>query len=82
MSTAPRAPIGVVTGPAKVSVVRSPCTSVCKIDVATGFCEGCRRSLDEIAGWSAMDDAAKLAVWRLLRARRIAATAPLPPAAA
>lgn len=29
------------------------------MDAATGLCAGCSRSLDEIAGWSAMDAAAK-----------------------
>jgi uncharacterized protein len=31
--------------------VRSPCISVCVIDVPTGLCAGCYRTLDEIAGW-------------------------------
>jgi len=50
--------------------VPSPCTSVCRIDAATGWCEGCLRNLDEIAGWSTMDDSAKRAVWSLLPERR------------
>jgi predicted Fe-S protein YdhL (DUF1289 family) len=29
----------------------SPCTSVCRIDAATGWCLGCRRTLAEIADW-------------------------------
>jgi uncharacterized protein len=29
----------------------SPCTSVCRIDAATGWCIGCRRTLEEIADW-------------------------------
>lgn len=45
------------------SPVPSPCISVCRMDPATGWCEGCRRTIDEIAGWSAMDDAARRAVW-------------------
>jgi uncharacterized protein len=31
--------------------VASPCISVCVIDVPTGLCAGCYRTLDEIAGW-------------------------------
>jgi predicted Fe-S protein YdhL (DUF1289 family) len=43
--------------------VPSPCLSVCRIHPVTGWCEGCLRSLDEVAGWSRMDDAAKRVVW-------------------
>jgi predicted Fe-S protein YdhL (DUF1289 family) len=44
----------------------SPCISVCRMDAATGFCEGCFRTLDEIAAWGMMADADKRAVWRQL----------------
>ena len=50
--------------------IASPCNSVCRIDERTGLCEGCYRTLDEIAGWSAMVDKQKLAVRDLLRLRR------------
>ena len=50
--------------------VPSPCTNVCRIDPRTGWCEGCRRTLDEIAAWSTMTDEAKRAVWVQLRQRR------------
>ncbi len=49
--------------------VPSPCIDVCRIDAATGVCVGCRRTLDEIAAWSRMDDAGKRAVWALLPGR-------------
>ncbi|HEV3422754.1 MAG TPA: DUF1289 domain-containing protein [Paraburkholderia sp.] len=49
--------------------VPSPCINVCKMDQATGWCEGCLRTLDEIRGWSTYDDAAKRAVWDALDAR-------------
>ncbi|MDQ5896615.1 MAG: hypothetical protein RLZZ592_1495 [Pseudomonadota bacterium] len=48
---------------------RSPCTHVCRMDEATGWCLGCRRTLAEIAAWSAMDEAAREQVWRQLPAR-------------
>ena len=32
--------------------VPSPCISVCRMDAASGLCEGCLRTLDEIAAWS------------------------------
>jgi hypothetical protein len=50
--------------------VPSPCTNVCRINAASGYCEGCMRTLDEIAAWSRLDDEAKRAVWTLLPARR------------
>ena len=50
---------------------RSPCISVCRMDDATGWCEGCLRTLDEIAAWSVLDDAAKRAVWVELGRRRV-----------
>jgi predicted Fe-S protein YdhL (DUF1289 family) len=31
--------------------VASPCNRVCTIDQVTGYCAGCYRTLDEIAGW-------------------------------
>jgi predicted Fe-S protein YdhL (DUF1289 family) len=32
--------------------VHSPCIGVCKIDHVTGECQGCCRTITEIAGWS------------------------------
>jgi uncharacterized protein len=49
--------------------VPSPCISVCKLDSATEFCEGCFRTLDEIAAWSRLDDESKRAVWELIAQR-------------
>ena len=48
----------------------SPCISVCRIEAHTGWCEGCLRTLDEIAAWSLLDNAAKHAIWKLLPQRR------------
>jgi len=46
--------------------VPSPCISVCRMDAVTGWCEGCFRSLDEIAAWSRMDEAGKRDIWALI----------------
>lgn len=50
--------------------VQSPCINVCRMDAKSGLCEGCARTLDEIAAWSVMDDADKQAVWDQLPQRR------------
>lgn len=49
--------------------VASPCQSVCVMHPGTAWCEGCLRTLPEIAEWSRMDKPAKLAVWAQLPAR-------------
>ena len=54
------------------SRVPSPCIDVCRIDAASGWCEGCLRTIDEIAAWSALDDDAKRAVLAALPPRRTA----------
>lgn len=49
--------------------VPSPCISICRIDAASGLCEGCFRTLDEIGGWSLLADEDKRATWKLLELR-------------
>ncbi|MBI1907055.1 MAG: DUF1289 domain-containing protein [Rhodocyclales bacterium] len=58
------------TSPTPPARVASPCTSVCRIDDDSGLCAGCWRSIREIAGWSAMDDARRLQVLAAVAARR------------
>lgn len=50
--------------------VPSPCTNVCRMNDASGWCEGCFRTIDEIIAWAVLDDAERRAVWRQLEARR------------
>jgi len=57
---------------AAASTVPSPCISVCRMHAASGWCEGCLRTLVEIAAWSTLDDVGKRRVWKLLPARRAA----------
>ena len=52
--------------------VPSPCTSVCRMNADTGLCEGCFRTLDEIAAWSRMEEHEKRAVWQRLGQRKTA----------
>lgn len=52
--------------------VPSPCINICRIDAASGLCEGCLRNIDEIATWSLLDDEEKRAVWQRLQLRSVA----------
>jgi predicted Fe-S protein YdhL (DUF1289 family) len=51
--------------------VASPCISICRMDDATGWCEGCLRTIDEIAVWSLLDDEERRQVNAVLRQRRV-----------
>jgi predicted Fe-S protein YdhL (DUF1289 family) len=63
--------------------VKSPCINVCRMHAGTGWCEGCLRTIDEIAAWGGLDDRLKRELlaqlpqrrrhWRVLRADRAAA---------
>jgi predicted Fe-S protein YdhL (DUF1289 family) len=46
-----------------IAPVPSPCINVCRMNPATGLCDGCLRTIDEIANWSSFSDAAKRDVW-------------------
>nr|WP_236581972.1 DUF1289 domain-containing protein [Hydrogenophaga sp. BPS33] len=50
--------------------VPSPCISICKMNAATGWCDGCWRSIDEIVAWGRASDAQKLAIWEQIEARQ------------
>ncbi len=50
--------------------VPSPCISVCRMSEKTGLCEGCRRSLEEIARWANTDDADRRAILARIEQRK------------
>ena len=52
--------------------VPSPCISVCRMSAATGWCEGCFRTRDEIAAWSCADDDSKRGIWKIIEQRMAA----------
>ena len=52
-----------------VPVIESPCVDICVMDGATGWCLGCGRTIDEIAGWGERDAAARAAIMAELPAR-------------
>jgi len=59
-----------IFGSSEQAKVPSPCTDICRIDPASGWCEGCLRTLDEIAAWGNIDDAARREIWKRLPGRR------------
>ena len=52
------------------NAVPSPCISVCRMSPASGYCEGCHRTLAEIASWSGYSDGEKRAVLARLPSRK------------
>lgn len=56
-------PSGRYTTRAAIHAVPSPCVAICTMNPASEFCDGCQRTLDEIAAWPQMDNAAKRQVW-------------------
>ena len=40
-------------------MVKSPCIAVCKIDYESGYCIGCKRTIEEITNWSILSDQQK-----------------------
>ena len=55
--------------------IASPCVGVCAIEPRSGWCEGCLRTIDEIAAWGALDDRTRREIWKQLPARRAARAA-------
>lgn len=47
----------------------SPCILVCAIDMKTGYCSGCGRTRDEIAGWIGYSDSERQSIMDGLAAR-------------
>jgi predicted Fe-S protein YdhL (DUF1289 family) len=50
-------------------MIESPCVQICTLDVRSGICLGCGRTVDEIAGWIAMSGAERSRVMKELPAR-------------
>ena len=50
--------------------VPSPCVDVCQMDPQSGLCLGCRRTLQEIAGWLEMTPDEKLATLERVAVRK------------
>lgn len=60
--------------------ITSPCIRVCSVNPKTNWCDGCMRTLKEIATWSRLSDEERDAVTADLERRREIAAARLSPA--
>jgi uncharacterized protein len=49
--------------------VPSPCISVCVINPNSGLCEGCLRTLEEVAVWGQLPSAQQREVWQSIQVR-------------
>ena len=62
-----------------VRPVLTPCIGVCTLD-PVGYCDGCLRTGDEIAGWMSMSDAQRLHMMDVVlpaREARVTQAAPI-----
>ena len=55
-----------------VSEIPSPCIGVCAMNEATGLCEGCFRTIDEIRAWWDMEQQDKAQVMQEIEKRQAA----------
>ena len=51
------------------NAISSPCVKACTLDPVSKLCEGCGRSMAEIAGWGSLSEAERLAIMAKLRER-------------
>lgn len=63
-------PNGIYTTRAAIHAVPSPCVAVCTMNPASDFCDGCQRTIGEIAGWSEFSNDEKRQVWARIGQRR------------
>lgn len=52
-----------------MALIESPCILVCSMDLTTGYCFGCGRTREEIAGWIDMAPDERRQVMTVLPAR-------------
>jgi len=57
-----------------ICAMRTPCINVCVIDPVSEVCQGCLRTLDEIADWASYSDAERDQVMATLSQRAPADT--------
>ena len=52
-------------------MVKSPCVAVCKIDYESGYCIGCKRTIEEITNWSILNDQQKKKILTKVKSKNI-----------
>jgi hypothetical protein len=50
--------------------VPSPCINVCTMNPQSGLCNGCLRTINEIAQWSTASEQTKREIWVAILQRR------------
>lgn len=53
-----------------LTAIPSPCINICKMAEASGLCEGCWRTLDEIIAWGTASDEVKSVIWGKIEQRQ------------
>ena len=51
--------------------IPSPCTNVCRMSPDTGWCEGCQRTIEEIARWGSTTDEDRRSILAAVAERRV-----------
>ncbi len=52
-------------------MIPSPCRYICQMDPVSKLCQGCFRTIDEIASWSQLGDAARTEILANIAQRRL-----------
>ena len=68
--TARPLPVKLQLSRAAAAGAASPCIGICRMHAPTGWCEGCLRTIDEIAAWGRLDEAGRQAMLLGLPPRR------------
>jgi len=59
-------------GPPPLRRVMSPCIGICTLDRNSGFCLGCKRTVEEIGRWMMLGDPERQKIIDQLPLRKIA----------
>ncbi len=63
-------------------MLSSPCINLCKMDPASGLCQGCFRTLEEITAWARSDEERQAEILTAVAARRALFVRQKPPGGA
>jgi len=57
-------------------MIETPCVKICTVDARAGICQGCGRTIDEIARWSSMSSSERAQIMGELPVRMATRAAP------